>query len=67
MQTTTQQTVTTYSSITEQAKNAATKAQADFLAKWNANTGGNEYGEPMYCGLGNCISRTQGQHQARQR
>ena len=51
MQTTTQQTVTTYSSITEQASNAALKAQQDFLAKWNAQTGGNEYGEPMYCGF----------------
>ena len=51
MQTTTQQTVTTYSSITEQAKNAATQAQQDFLAKWVESTGGNEYGEPMYCGF----------------
>ena len=51
MQTTTQQTVTTYSSITQQAETAAAKAQQDFLAKWNANTGGNEYGEPMYCGF----------------
>ena len=51
MQTTTQQTVTTYSSITQQAETAATRAQQDFLAKWNANTGGNEYGEPMYCGF----------------
>ena len=50
MQTTTQ-TVTTYNAIQEQAKAAATKAQADFLAQWNANTGGNEYGEPMYCGF----------------
>ena len=51
MQTTTQQTVTTYSSITEQAKNAATQAQQDFLAKWVESTGGNQYGEPMYCGF----------------
>ena len=51
MQTTTQQTVTTYNAIQEQARDAATQAQADFLAKWNANTGGNEYGEPMYCGF----------------
>ena len=51
MQTTTQQTVTTYNSIQEQAKDAAVKAQQDFLAKWNAQTGGNEYGEPMYCGF----------------
>ena len=51
MQTTTQQTVTTYNSIQEQAKDAAVKAQQDFLAKRNAQTGGNEYGEPMYCGF----------------
>ena len=33
---------------------ATTKAQdavADFLNNWNAKTGGNEYGEPMYCGF----------------
>jgi len=51
MQTTTQQTVTTYSSITEQAALAAKQAQKSFLEQWNANTGGNEYGEPMYCGF----------------
>ena len=45
------ETVTTYSSITEQAKAAAVNAQKSFLAQWNANTGGNEYGEPMYCGF----------------
>ena len=51
MQTTTQQTVTSYNAIQEQASNAALSAQKDFLAKWNASTGGNEYGEPMYCGF----------------
>jgi hypothetical protein len=45
------ETVTTYSSITEQASAAALQAQKSFLAQWNANTGGNEYGEPMYCGF----------------
>jgi len=45
------ETVTTYSSIAKQAEGAAKQAQQDFLAKWNANTGGNEYGEPMYCGF----------------
>ena len=33
---------------------ATTKAQdavADFLNRWTAQTGGNEYGEPMYCGF----------------
>ena len=37
--------------ISTQASNAALTAQKDFLAKWNASTGGNEYGEPMYCGF----------------
>ena len=32
---------------TTNAKNAVAK----FLTDWNANTGGNEYGEPMYCGF----------------
>ncbi len=32
---------------TQNAKNAVGK----FLADWNAKTGGNEYGEPMYCGF----------------
>ena len=29
----------------------ASKAAQDFLAKWTESTGGNEYGEPMYCGF----------------
>ena len=37
--------------LTDTAREAATKAQQDFLARWNANTGGNEYGEPVYCGF----------------
>ena len=45
------ETVTTIDSITKQAEGAAKQAQQDFLSKWNANTGGNEYGEPMYCGF----------------
>jgi len=51
MQTTTQQTVTTYTAITEQAANAARVAQQAFLTKWVESTGGNQYGEPMYCGF----------------
>ena len=27
------------------------KSQQDFLTKWVDSTGGNEYGEPMYCGF----------------
>ena len=30
---------------------SAKKAVSDFLADWNSKTGGNEYGEPMYCGF----------------
>ena len=34
-----------------EATTAAKKAVVDFLERWNINTGGNEYGEPMYCGF----------------
>jgi len=34
-----------------EAQTAAKKAVADFLDRWNQQTGGNEYGEPMYCGF----------------
>ena len=37
--------------LTADAKASAVKAQQDLLAKWTAQTGGNEYGEPMYCGF----------------
>ena len=30
---------------------SAKKAVSDYLADWNTKTGGNEYGEPMYCGF----------------
>ena len=30
---------------------AAASAAAKFLAEWTEGTGGNEYGEPMYCGF----------------
>ena len=33
------------------ATQAAKSAVVDFLNKWNQQTGGNEYGEPMYCGF----------------
>ena len=36
-----------HTEATTNAKNAVAK----FLTDWNANTGGNEYGEPMYCGF----------------
>ena len=37
--------------IHTQATAKAQDAVADFLARWTAQTGGNEYGEPMYCGF----------------
>ena len=49
MQTLTQTTDTEL--LVDTARKAAEQAQAKFLAEWTANTGGNEYGEPMYCGF----------------
>ena len=37
--------------IHTQATQSAKTAVVDFLADWNAKSGGNEYGEPMYCGF----------------
>ena len=37
--------------IHTEATNKAQDAVADFLTDWNTKTGGNEYGEPMYCGF----------------
>ena len=37
--------------ILAESKSAARDAVAKFLADWKAKTGGNEYGEPMYCGF----------------
>jgi hypothetical protein len=37
--------------ILAEAKSAASIAAQSFLADWNAKTGGNQYGEPMYCGF----------------
>ena len=38
--------------VAAQATNAANTAKDAYLAKWKEATGGNEYGEPMYCGFG---------------
>ena len=38
--------------VAAQATNAANIAKDAFLAKWKETTGGNAYGEPMYCGFG---------------
>jgi len=37
--------------IHTEATQAAKNAVADFLTDWNNKTGGNQYGEPMYCGF----------------
>ena len=37
--------------ITAQAEQACRKAQQEFLDNWVNTTGGNQYGEPMYCGF----------------
>jgi hypothetical protein len=34
-----------------QATAMAQKAVAEYLEDWTAKTGGNQYGEPMYCGF----------------
>jgi hypothetical protein len=49
--TTTTDATATLEQLQQQAKNAASIAQTAFLAKWVEQTGGNEYGEPMYCGF----------------
>ena len=37
--------------IMDIAEQSAKTAQHDFLQQWNDSTGGNQYGEPMYCGF----------------
>ena len=37
--------------IHTEATQAARNAVSDFLNDWEAKTGGNQYGEPMYCGF----------------
>tara|TARA_R110002020_G_scaffold206595_1_gene411927 strand:- start:329 stop:673 length:345 start_codon:yes stop_codon:yes gene_type:complete len=34
---------------------ASKKAVKKFLEDWNKNTGGNQYGEPMYCGFAGVV------------
>ena len=38
-------------SILAEAKRAAAQASYAWVEDWKAKTGGNEYGEPMYCGF----------------
>jgi len=47
----TQYTVEDIVAIKQEAVSEAKRAVAEFLADWTAKTGGNEYGEPMYCGF----------------
>ena len=44
-------TVEDLKTIMQEAKTAASIAAQSFLDDWNASTGGNQYGEPMYCGF----------------
>ena len=37
--------------IHTEASQAAKNAVGQFLTDWRSKTGGNEYGEPMYCGF----------------
>ena len=37
--------------IVTEARQAAKNASQTFVDDWKAKTGGNEYGEPMYCGF----------------
>ena len=40
-----------FTDIHTEATQAAKNAVSKFLDDWNAKTGGNQYGEPMYCGF----------------
>ena len=42
---------TALEAIITQAKQAAAAAAQAYVDKWTAETGGNQYGEPMYCGF----------------
>jgi len=42
-------------SLHEQGIEASKKALKKFLEDWNKNTGGNKYGEPMYCGFAGVV------------
>ena len=44
-------TVEDLKTIMQEARGAAATAAQSFLDDWNASTGGNQYGEPMYCGF----------------
>jgi len=37
--------------VRDETLTAAAAAAHDYIAEWKAKTGGNAYGEPMYCGF----------------
>jgi len=37
--------------VLDQAKSKAIQATQDYLKEWQLKTGGNQYGEPVYCGF----------------
>ena len=37
--------------VRDETLTAAAAAAHDYIAEWKAGTGGNAYGEPMYCGF----------------
>ena len=45
-------TVEDLQNIIATAKSEASQAATEWLAQWVESTGGNQYGEPMYCGFG---------------
>ena len=44
-------TVEDLKTIMQEARSAAATAAQSYLDDWNESTGGNQYGEPMYCGF----------------
>jgi hypothetical protein len=41
----------TVATIAQAMRTAASEAARDYVSDWTAKTGGNAYGEPMYCGF----------------
>ena len=37
--------------VAQEIRTAASDAARDYVREWTAKTGGNAYGEPMYCGF----------------
>jgi hypothetical protein len=45
----------TLKTIIAEAKQAAATAAQEYVDAWTATTGGNQYGEPMYCGFAQTV------------